>query len=287
MNKFAVIDIGSNSVRLMFVADGKVLYKRLNTTRLGEGLAQNPILLDEAINRTAQAVHAFYLQAKEEGASSVYAFATAAVRTAKNGKAFVEAVKNLCSLDVEIVSGEREAELGILGALGDKDGAVVDLGGASCELVVKEKGEIAYKKSVDVGVVRLKDRCGRDKLLLEKVACEEVDKYGKTPNIKSVVAIGGTATTIAAMLLGLEKYDSDKVTGTEISAKQMEETADMLLEKSVDEIAAMPCMPKGRADVLAGGAKLLAVLMQKLGIEKLVVSDKDNLEGYAVQKGLL
>ena len=112
-------------------------------------------------------------------------------------------------------------------------------------------------------------------------------KYGKTPTLKSVIAIGGTATTSAAMLLGLEKYDSNIVTGTEISAKKMEETAEMLLQKSVDEIAAMPCMPKGRADVLAGGAKLLAVLMQKLGIEKLVVSDKDNLEGYAVQKGLL
>ncbi len=287
MNKFAVIDIGSNSVRLMFVADGKVLYKRLNSTRLGEGLAQNPCLLDTAIERTAKAVAEYYQQAKNEGAKAVYAFATAAVRTAKNGSDFVGRVRDICPLNVEIVSGEEEAELGILGALGDKDGAVVDLGGASCELVVKTAGVLAYKKSVDIGVVRLKDRCGRDKLLLESVANEEVEKYGKTPPIKRVTAIGGTATTLAALLLGLEQYDSNKVTGTEISLAEMQKAADKLLDMSVEEIAALPCMPKGRADVLAGGAKLLAVLMEKLGIETLVVSDKDNLEGYAVKKGLL
>ena len=88
MKRFAVIDVGSNSVRLMFVADGKVLYKRLNTTRLGEGLAQTHSLSVAAIERTAQAVAAFYKQAKQQGAECVVAFATAAVRAAKNGADF-------------------------------------------------------------------------------------------------------------------------------------------------------------------------------------------------------
>ena len=111
--KYAVIDIGSNSVRLMFVANGKVLYKRLNTTRLGEGLASSSILKTEAIERTASAVATFYQVAKEEGAKSIYAFATAAVRTAENGGEFIERVKNLCGLIVDVVAGEKEAELGI------------------------------------------------------------------------------------------------------------------------------------------------------------------------------
>ncbi len=287
MDKFAVIDIGSNSVRLMFVADGKVLYKRLNTTRLGEGIAQNPRLNEAAIERSASAVAQFYAQAKAEGAERVLAYATAAVRTAENGRTFIDRVYALCGLPIDVVDGETEAELGILGALGTRDGAVVDVGGASTELVVRAQGEYVYKKSIDIGVVRLKDSCGRDKLALERATQEAVQRYGAMPNLQEVTAIGGTATTLAALSLDLKEYDSDRVTGCVITAEEMSCMADELLERTVEEIAAFPCMPKGRADVLAGGAKWLAVFMQSLKIERLVVSDKDNLEGYAVKKGLL
>jgi len=287
MNKFAVIDIGSNSVRLMFVADGKVLYKRLNTTRLGEGIAIEPILKEEAIDRTAQAVATFYSQAKADGAKKTYAFATAAVRTAKNGREFVEKVSALCGLNVEILSGEEEAEIGILGALGNADGAVIDMGGASTELIVKEKGVIVYKKSVNLGVVRLKDTCGRDKDKLLKASHEASKSYGKIPKMDTATAIGGTATTLASLENGLQVYESEKITGTLISVETMQKWAEKLLNTPIKEIEAMPCMPKGRADVLAGGALLYAVLMQDLGIRFIRVSDQDNLEGYAIKKGLL
>lgn len=285
--KYAVIDIGSNSVRLMLVANGKVLYKRLNTTRLGEGLASSNLLKAEAIERTANAVYTFYQTAKQEGAEKTYAFATAAVRTAKNGGEFIEKVKEICSLTVEVVSGEKEAELGILGALGYGDGGVIDMGGASCELVIKTGGEIIYKKSVDIGVVRLKDECGTDKAKLIKAATRAANEYGAIPKIKAVHAIGGTATTLGALVLGLKEYDGEKVTGTEITLEKLQKTADRLLNMSIEEIAALACMPKGRADVIAGGAFALAAIMQKLGIEKMIVSDRDNLEGYAIEKGIL
>ncbi len=284
MKKFAVIDIGSNSVRLMFVADGKVLYKRLHTTRLGEGLAEAPRLKTEAIERSALAVSDFYTQAKIAGAEEIVAFATAAVRTAENRAEFLNRVNSLCGLTVEVVSGEEEAELGILGALGKKDGGVIDVGGASTEIVVKQAGELVYKKSVDIGVVRLKDKCGRDKNALQSVANEAVSKYGGLPKIKELHAIGGTATTLAALELGLTQYCSEKVTGTVIRGLRMRELADKLSGMSVAEISALPCMPKGRADVITGGAVLLSVLMQGLDIQKLIVSDRDNLEGYAIKK---
>ena len=285
--KYAVIDIGSNSVRLMLVANGKVLYKRLNTTRLGEGLASSTLLKREAIERTANAVATFYQIAKEEGAEKTYAFATAAVRTAENGGEFVESVKGLCGLGVEVVSGEKEAELGILGALGFGDGAVIDMGGASCELAVKKGGKIVYKKSVDIGVVRLKDECGTDTIKLCRAATCAAEKYGAIPKIQAVHAIGGTATTLGALALGLTEYDGERVTGTEITQVWLEKISDKLLSMPIEEIASLPCMPKGRADVIAGGAFALATIMQKLGIEKMIVSDRDNLEGYAIEKGIL
>lgn len=287
MNKFAVIDVGSNSVRLMFVADGKVLYKALNTTRLGEGLADKPILKAEASERSAQAVAAFYKKAKDEGAEQVLAFATAAVRTAENRAIFLDRVKELCGVAVEVISGEEEAEIGILGALGNADGGVIDVGGASTEIVVKKEGALTYKKSVNIGVVRLKDKCGREKAAIENAAKEAAKEYGEIPFSGSLYAIGGTATTLAAQALGLQEYSSQKVTGAEIPVEKMQEMADKFLSMPVEEIAKLPCMPKGRADVLAGGAVLFSVLMKELGFTKLIVSDRDNLEGYAIKHGFM
>ena len=287
MRKFAVIDIGSNSVRLMFVADGKVLYKTLQTTRLGEGLAEKPLLKAEAIERSALAVAGFYNKAIEEGAEKVLCFATAAVRTAENRQLFLDRIYALCGLTVEVISGEEEAEIGILGALGNSDGGVIDIGGASTEIVVKKDGALIYKKSVNIGVVRLKDMCGRDRSALEKVADEASKQYGEIPLGDTIYAIGGTATTLAAQVLELENYSSEAITGAVVTAEHMQEVTDKLLSMSVEEIAALPCMPKGRADVLTGGAVLFTVLMKNLGFNRLIASDRDNLEGYAIKKGLM
>lgn len=285
MNRYAVIDIGSNSVRLMFVANGKVLYKRLNTTRLGEGLAQTGRLKAAAVARSATAVADFYAQAQADGAETVVAFATAAVRSASNGKDFVLAVKARCGLSVEVLGGETEAEIGILGAFGRTDGAVLDIGGASTELVVQRGGNTVYKKSVDVGVVRLKDVCGDDISALKGYAATRVQEFADAPRLTNVYAIGGTATTLAALAMGLETYDSNRVTGCTLSAERLQGLADELSNRSIEEIAALPCVPQGRADVITQGAVWLITLMQALGINSLTTSDRDNLEGYAVRKG--
>lgn len=287
MRKFAVIDIGSNSVRLMFVADGKVLYKSLHTTRLGEGLASSNRLTDAAIERSALAVAAYFQRAKDEGAEEVFAFATAAVRSAENRQAFLDRVKTLCGLSVEVISGEEEGEIGILGALGKADGGVIDVGGASTEIVLRENGVSVYKKSINVGVVRLKDSCGREKAALNEYAKARVEEYGELPPVQELYAIGGTATTLGAQVLGLKEYDSEKITGAVITLEQLQSLSDKLLNMTVEEIASLPCMPKGRADVLTGGAVWLCTVMERFGIKRLVISDRDNLEGYAIKRGLM
>ena len=283
MQKFAVIDIGSNSVRLMLVADGKVLYKDLCTTRLGDGIADTRLLKDDAISRTAQAVVTFYESAKTDGAEQVFAFATAAVRSAKNGQAFVDKVKALCGLTVEVISGEEEAELGILGALGNQDGALIDIGGASTELIIKEQNTLTYKKSVDIGVVRIKD-AGENAVKLMQNALIE---FGNVPLKSAVYAIGGTATTLASQVLRLTVYDSHIVSGTKITIAQIISLIEKWQGMSVQEIARLPCMPKGRADVILGGTVWLVALMKHLKITEIIVSDSDNLEGYAKKRGLL
>ena len=193
----------------------------------------------------------------------------------------------LCGLEIEVVSGQLEAELGISGALGNADGATIDIGGASTEIVVRANGSFAYRKSVDIGVVRLKDLCGADREMLQKKANDFAQQFMDAPQIKNLYAIGGTATTIAALTLGLKTYDSEKVTGTEISKRGIGELAMRLRETPVEEIEKLPCMSTGRADVIAGGATLLFSILERLQIEKIIVSDRDNLEGYAIKRGLL
>ncbi len=287
MKKFAVIDIGSNSVRLMIVADGNVLYKALQTTRLGEGLAEKPILKAEAITRTVNAVAGFYNRAKAEGAEGVYAFATAAVRSAENRQLFLDGVKSACGLTVEVISGEKEAEIGILGALGNVDGGVIDIGGASTEIVVRKAGRLIYKKSVNIGVVRLKDLCGQDLVRLQTQCDSVIKQFEDVPQDVCFYGIGGTATTLAAQHLGLEEYTSEKITGASITEEDLSTLLDKLTVMKIEEMENLPCMPKGRADVIIGGAVWLKTIIAKLQLGKIITSDRDNLEGYAIQKGLL
>lgn len=271
----------------MLVADGKVLYKGAQYHSPREGLASSPRLKSEAVARTAAAVAEFFRRAKAEGASFVCAFATAAVRTAENGAEFVSLVKESCGLEVDVISGEEEAEIGILGALGSDDGGIVDAGGASTEIIVRKGGLVLYKKSVNIGVVRLKDMCGADRNKLEEAAKVAAESYGKVPCGVPMYAIGGTATTLAAVLLEMKEYDPSRITGTVITLEKMRFLAEKLTAMSAEEIAALPGVPAKRADVLGGGAVLYCVLMDKLGFSQIVVSDSDNLEGYAKKHGLL
>ena len=287
MNKFAVIDIGSNSVRLMMLANGKVLYKTIKTTRLGEGLALSSRICEPAMTRTLDALSAFMDQAKKEGAEKIVAFATAAMRSAENGREFAMLVESKIGLKIEIISGEEEAQIGILGAIGKEDGSIIDVGGASTELIVQKDKEITYRNSLDVGVVRIRDLCDRSKPRVRELALRMVKNYGTPKLYGKTYAIGGTATTIGALLLNLEKYDGTAVSNVVVTKEQVRKLADELFSKTVDEIASHPCVDKLRADVLAGGVEWLYAIMEHLSLDKLYISDGDNLEGYAISRGLI
>jgi exopolyphosphatase/guanosine-5'-triphosphate,3'-diphosphate pyrophosphatase len=283
--KIAIIDIGSNSVRLMLWSDGKTLYKRLITTRLGQGVAQTGMLCDDAITRTKNAIAQHVATALKDGAEQVFAFATEAVRASKNGSQFVGLVKDELGIEIDVLSGEEEALMGVTGAVEGTDGASVDIGGASAELTVKKHGEIVYSKSVPLGVVRLKDRAGRDKALLQKIIDEETEKYGDISHFNvPLYAIGGTATTLSAVNQRLETYMPEKVHLSTLTYTQIENLTDVFLTADVQEIKAMKGMAEGRADVIGGGSLLLLKIMQKFGVDKVIVSESDNLEGYLKRK---
>ncbi len=285
--KISVIDVGSNSVRLMVMADGKTLYKQLDTTRLSEGLAARGRLKPEAIERTARAVQLFAAAAELNGAGTPYVFATAAVRSSSNGADFTARVKQLTGIEVDVLSGEEEAACGIAGALRGADGGIIDLGGASTEIILQKAGKVEYSNSVNIGTVRLFDMAGQNRAALQAAIEDALAQYGDL-SLKGwdMYGIGGTATSLAALSLGLEKYDPAIVNGTRLTAEKLGSLAEKLLSLTVEERKALRGMDVRRADVIAGGCLLLYNILTRFGADFITVSESDNLEGYAIIKGL-
>ena len=282
--KISAIDIGSNSVRLALVSDGKTLYKRIRTTPLGEGLSFSGSMKDEAIERTALAVADFVNCAKAEKTDKLYAFATAAVRSASNKAQFLARVKQLCGLEIDVISGETEAKIGIVGALGNNDGGIIDVGGASTEVTFRAGGRTVYSKSVNVGTVRLFDLAARNKQKLLRIISEKIEEYGEfsAENV-NMRAIGGTATRLAAIKHNLLQYTPEVTDGTNFTVGELEKYADGLLSTPVEIIRANTIC-SASAEVIGGGCLLLAEIMKKLKIKSLTVSGRDNLEGYIIYK---
>ena len=286
--KISAIDVGSNSVRLMVMADGKTLYKQLDTTRLAEGLAQSGVLKPEAIERTARAVQIFAAAAELNGAGTPYVFATAAVRSSKNGADFVARVKALTGIDVDVLSGEEEAACGILGALRGRDGGIIDLGGASTEITLQQGGKTLYSKSVNIGTVRMFDMAGQDRSALQAAIDNSLNGYGSLSlDGKDIYGIGGTATSLAALYHELEKYDPKVVEGTVLTREWLCAEAEKLLSLTVEERRALRGMEPRRADVIAGGCLLMYSILNRFNADRITVSESDNLEGYVLLKGLV
>lgn len=285
--KIAAIDIGSNSVRLMLRADGTTLYKRLHTTRLGEGLASSGSLKPEAIERTAQAVAEFAREARREQADKLFAFATAAVRASSNGRLLVGRVRALCGLEVDVISGEEEAAIGLKGAVGNGTGGIIDIGGASTELSLQQDGKLSYSKSLPIGTVRLLDLCGQDRAALEQTIVRTIAEYGAPPCVRPIYGIGGTATTLAAVKLALPVYDPEKVHGCVLTRVDLVGMTDRILSTPVEERRHIPGMDLKKLDVIGGGSLLLLKLMEYLDLPEVTISESDNLEGYVRAKGFV
>ena len=280
----AVIDIGSNSVRLMLWADGKTILKRLLTTRLGAGM-QDGCLNFESMERSAKAVARFYDEAKEAGAQEIYAFVTAAVRSATNKEEFLSLVKGLCGLCIDVVSGESEASLAAFGALGKGDGIVIDVGGASSEVICVEQGAKVFAHSFPIGAVTLRERCGDDR---EKTQTYLAGLFANLPKLQGkVFGVGGTATALACLHLKLQEYDAARVQNCYLSADELSKLKCKLFSLTVEERKGLAGMEQARADVIAGGVAIITEIVNKIGAAGLYASDRDNLEGYLVLKGIV
>lgn len=277
----AVIDVGSNSVRLM-IKNGLEKQKYLTTTRLAEGKANN-LLAQKSIDRTLNAVVAFFTKAVTLGCNKIYVFATAAVRNCKNGGELVKLIKDKTGLNVEVVSGETEAELALLGALNGEDGGVIDIGGASTEVAVKIGKETVYSVSYPVGAVTLASEFKGDYEKAKEYLSSLIKGVRQNFDLK-FYGIGGTITTIGSIALDLNDYQPEVFDKKSIPFKTVSETVDELLRLTQDEIKKKYVIASKRSDIIGFGGLILISVLKAYKINEIIVSDGDNLEGYLEYK---
>ncbi|HET9250287.1 MAG TPA: exopolyphosphatase, partial [Actinomycetota bacterium] len=225
--------------------------------------------------------------------------ATSAVRDASNADAFLEPASDLVGSAAELIDGEREAELSFLGGTRGLDPAdgpflVVDVGGGSTEFVIgREPGRAERSISTQVGSVRLTERVApgdpptaQDLETFRRLAEAALDRVeGAVPvrDARTLVAVAGTATTLQACAMGLERYDPDVVHRSTLTLENAERALRDLAAMTNEERAAIPVMPPGRGDVIVAGAAILVAAMRRSGFDRALVSETDILDGLAFE----
>lgn len=299
MTRVAAIDCGTNSIRLLIadISDGNFheVFRTMEIVRLGQGVDHNKAFHPDAIERTLKAVAHFSNEIARRGVSKIRFCATSATRDASNRDLFIDGVKQLLGIKPEVISGEEEAALSFFGATKElhQSGApylVIDIGGGSTEFVYGTE-KVEFAKSQNIGCVRMSERHfttlppTAQEIANAKRDIDEAISAAATSvpitQAKTLIAVAGTATTVAAAALNLHKYDRYSIHLSRISAAQTHEVAQKFLHMDRQQISALPFMHEGRVDVIAAGSLVLSRIMELTGAKEFVASESDILDGMA------
>ncbi|WP_426574988.1 exopolyphosphatase [Aquihabitans sp. McL0605] len=305
----AAIDIGTNSTRLLVAERGddgvplRTVERMMRITRLGQGVDKTGSLAPEAIERTVAVLGEYRTVMDDLGvaAGQVRMTATSASRDAANRDVFFDAAEAAVGVRPELLSGDDEAEVSFRGATADLDPArgpflVFDLGGGSTEFVygtTGPDGSIGAGISIDIGCVRLTERF----FATDPPAPEDLsaaisytdtwldDVQRAIPELgeaQTVIGLAGTVSTVAAVEQGLANYDRDAIHHFELTKEAAEDVFRTLAtERRADRIH-NPGLEEARADVIVGGCCALVAILRRLGIEQILCSEADILDGLAL-----
>ena len=299
--RFAVIDVGTNSVKFHLGerrADGTVttVADRAEVTRLGEAQAESGELDPAAIDRTVAVIARMVDAAREEDAAEIAAVGTAGLRRAPNRDRLVDAVRARCGVTVEVISGEEEARLAYLAATSALPSAqgrlvVFDSGGGSTQFTLGRARDIDEQFSVDVGAVRVTERFGLDAAISTEALAAALDgvaadlaRLDQRPTPDSIVAIGGTATNLAAVKHGLARYDPEVVQGTTLDRAEIDRQIELYRTRSAAERREIVGLQPARAEVILGGACIVRTILTKLGHDSATVSDRGLRHGVFLER---
>jgi exopolyphosphatase/guanosine-5'-triphosphate,3'-diphosphate pyrophosphatase len=278
--RVAAVDLGTNTTRLLVadVVDGRIdeLHRETRITRLGEGVDARRRLLPVPIARVRNTLSDYRRTLEQLGAERVLAVATSAVRDAENGEAFLGEIEWSYGFTTQLASGEEEAQLTRRGVQPPPGTLVLDIGGGSTELVVDD-----FHVSLPMGAVRFTERWGEHRAAIEEATtallAEHVDVH---PG--AAVGVAGTVTTLAALDLGLEAYDRERVDGHVLTRHAAQTQLYRLAALSLEERKQVPALEPERAPVIVAGACILVATLAYFGLNAITVSERDILDGIAL-----
>ena len=310
--RVGAVDCGTNSIRLLIadVADGglRELHREMRIVRLGQGVDATGEFAPEAIARTRAALADYAALLSEIQVPKVRMVATSATRDAANREEFFAMTAEVLDVAVpgavaEVITGAEEAALSFHGAVAELDCAeapflVVDLGGGSTELVLGST-DVDASFSADIGCVRLTERClhSDPPTAVEVAAAREVVRERLGEALRAVpvdrarawVGVAGTMTTLSALAQKMTTYDSQAIHLSRVGFPELLDVCDQLIAMTRAQRAVLGPMHEGRVDVIAGGAivveELAYALGQRAGIDQLIVSEHDILDGIALSIG--
>lgn len=288
---FSTIDIGTNTILMVTVradaiGDITVLGDEHGIARLGKGVDASRTILPAAIERLEGFLVRYRDIALGLGSERIVAFGTSALRDASNRQEVIAAMAHRTGITIEIISGEEEARLTYRGALfqlpvQSDSIAVLDIGGGSTEIAYGNGKDLEQGISLDVGAVRITERFlpqlpASEAQIAEArgMVREALDRSFELLPGSTVVGVAGTVTTLGAIESGIERFDAEALNGTWLSASAIASTLDRLSRLSTAEIAAIPQVSSGRADILLGGTIVLDEFMRRHALDKIMVSTR-------------
>jgi exopolyphosphatase/guanosine-5'-triphosphate,3'-diphosphate pyrophosphatase len=299
--RYAVIDAGTNSIKFHIgerdrEGRWRTVADRAELTRLGEGLAQRGVVSDAARERTVVAIAGMVEEAKRHGVRAVAAVGTAGLRVAKNGKRVVAAIEKRTGVRIELISGAEESRLAYLattaGLALDKGSLVVfDTGGGSTQFTFGHGSHVDERFSVEVGAVRYTERYQLDGVvspnaLQEAMAAISADlsRLDGRPVPDALVAMGGAVTNLTAVKHGLATYDPSVVQGTILDRAEIDRQIELYRSRDADARRAIVGLQPKRAEVILAGACIVRAVMEKLGKDRLTVSDRGLRHGVLAER---
>lgn len=312
MARVAAIDCGTNSIRLLIadVVDGVLtdIVRTLEVVRLGEGVDRTGRFSDAALARTLGATRRYAAQCAEHEVEKIRFVATSATRDAANRQVFMDSVHEIIGVRPEVIAGAEEAALSFRGATSvlaapgaqTRGRLVVDLGGGSTELVIGSGSPDAVY-SMDVGCVRMTERnvrndppreVDRDSVRRDvNTAIDEAARAVDLAEVREIIGVAGTITTITAHALGLDGYDPSAIHGARLPIAVVLDACEQLASMPRQERASLPYMHPGRVDVIPAGALIWSTVLRRIvdavassgrSIDTVVASEHDILDGVAL-----
>jgi len=299
--RYAVIDAGTNSIKFHIgERDGggkwRTLVDRAELTRLGEGLAQQGVIIDAALERTVAAIAGMVDEARQHGVRAIAAVGTAGLRIAANGDAVVAAIEARSGIPIEVISGEEEGRLAYVAAkagLGLNKGSLVvfDTGGGSSQFTFGHDASVDERFSVDVGAVRYTERYGLDRAVAPEVLREamaaisaDLSRIDGHPVPDALVAMGGAVTNITAVSHRLATYDPAVVQGSVLDRAEIDRQIELYRSLDADSRRSIVGLQPKRAEVILAGACIVRTVMEKLGKENFAVSDRGLRHGVLAER---